>query len=288
MMPDRAIAARPARRRYPHRVPYVPDAIGAAALVAHFDSADPWQMSFGERTAMIGLLHALAPKLSVEIGTAQGGSLRRIAAVSEEVHSFDLVEPQPHVIEGLDNVTLHTGDSHALLPAKLAELEAAGRNVDFAMVDGDHSAAGVADDMRDLLNSDAVRRTVIVMHDSINEEVRRGLEAVEYDLWPKVQHVELDWVPGHVYRDPLEGELWGGLALVVVDADNPRRPGTSAMQRTYHSCTAVAAGARDADARAAELQQHLDRARRAVADITASPSWKLTAPLRALKRRTGR
>ena len=35
----------------------------------------------------------LQPELAIEIGTAEGGSLRRVAHHSTHVHSFDLVEP---------------------------------------------------------------------------------------------------------------------------------------------------------------------------------------------------
>src|SRR5215213_10756075 len=78
-----------------------------------------WQMSFGERAALEGLLAQLRPKLAIEIGTAEGGSLARVAAHSAEVHSFDLVPPADEA-RGLGNVTFHTGDSHALLPELLA------------------------------------------------------------------------------------------------------------------------------------------------------------------------
>ena len=78
-------------------------------------------MSLGERAALEGVLSALNPSLAIEIGTAEGGSLRRIAAHSAEVHSFDLVEPDP-ATAAIAHATFHSGDSHALLPAFLAEL----------------------------------------------------------------------------------------------------------------------------------------------------------------------
>ena len=43
----------------------------------------PWQMTAGERAALDGLLRNLAPRLSIEIGTAEGGSLRCIAERSQ-------------------------------------------------------------------------------------------------------------------------------------------------------------------------------------------------------------
>ena len=174
-----------------------------------------WQMSHGERAAVEGVLAALKPSLAIEIGSAEGASLRRVAAYAVEVHSFDLDEP---TLPQPGNVVLHTGDSHELLPLFLAELAEAERNVDFALVDGDHAAEGVRRDIEDLLDSPAVHRTAILIHDTANEQVRGGIEAVRFAAWPKVAHVELDWVPGQLLAEPaLRNELWFGLGLVVVD-----------------------------------------------------------------------
>lgn len=178
-----------------------------------------WQMPLGERAAVEGVLTQLRPVLAIEIGTAEGACLQRIAAYAEEVHSFDLTAP---AIEVPDNVTLHTGDSHALLPAFLAELAEQDRNVDFVMVDGDHSPEGVRQDIEDLLDSPALAKTVILIHDTANPRVRQGIDAVRYTAWPKVSHVELDWVPGQLFALPaLRNELWCGIGLVLVDAARP-------------------------------------------------------------------
>jgi hypothetical protein len=178
-----------------------------------------WQMSIGERAAVEGLLCALSPRLAIEIGSAEGAGTVHLAARAEEVHAFDLAPPR---VQQPSNVVHHTGDSHELLPRFLDELAGQGRNVDFALVDGDHSAAGVRGDIEALLNSRAAARTIIVMHDTANEEVRRGLDAIPWRAWPKVAHVNLDMVPGHVCRHPdLRHELWYGLGLVVLDAARP-------------------------------------------------------------------
>ena len=47
-------------------------------------------MSFGERAALEGVLAQLRPRLALEIGSAEGGSLARIAAYACEVHSVDV------------------------------------------------------------------------------------------------------------------------------------------------------------------------------------------------------
>lgn len=202
----------------------------------------PWQMSYGERAALEGTLAALRPALAVEIGTAQGGALERIATYSGELHSFDTVRPELAVP---GHVTLHTGDSHELLPAFLAQLAEQGRRVEFALVDGDHSAGGVRRDIEDLLASPALERSVIVLHDTVNEEVRAGLDAVR---WPaKVSYVDLDWVPGHLWAEPyLRNELWGGLGLVLVD---PAESGPG-FEGKYYATAPVLVAARNRALRA--------------------------------------
>jgi hypothetical protein len=284
---------------------------------------DPvWQMSFGERAAMEGLLSARKPALAIEIGTAEGASLRRIAAHAAEVHSFDLVLPSEDLP---DHVHLHTGDSHALLPQVLDQLAADGRNVSFVLVDGDHSSEGVRADVMALLTSPAIADTVIVMHDIANERVRAGLDAVPYDAFPKVAHVDLDFVPGYMGRDRFTGELWGGLGLIVVAADRPAYGSGPAVQTIRHHGGELLAIARDVvggrapdagpaghdprarqlsdayrqidalEARVAELQARtadlaaqVEHHRALVRDLMTSASWRVTTPLRLAKRAASR
>ncbi len=250
----------------------------------------PWQMAYGERSAFEGLLAQIKPQLAIEIGTAEGGSLARIAAHSDEVHSFDMIQAAPEV-QRLPNVHFHTGDNHVLLPELLAELAAAGRNVDFVLVDGDHSTEGVRQDMVDLLDSPAVRHTVIVMHDSMNEWVRTGLEQVPYDQYSKVKYVDLDFVAGFMFLEKsLEYELWGGLALVYVVADG-RELALSPVQSRYRPTHDLVIAARDAMLRtgdgapklSANEHAEFDRLRERLDVIMNSKSWRLTEPLRRAK-----
>jgi hypothetical protein len=257
---------------------------GTEAPTSLLDGSDDWQMSLGERAALVGMLADVRPRVAIEIGTAQGGSLRRLAASSGHVHSFDLVEPQAPA-RGLENVTLHTGDSHQLLPELLGRLAGEGVNVDFALVDGDHSAAGVEQDIRQLLDSPAVGRSVLVMHDSMNEEVRRGMDAVDFDAWAKVRFVHLDAVAGYDFNAPLTDELWGGLAIVVVDDRRPRRPGESAYTPLYKPTQRLVLTARAAPSALEAALAEAARLRHSLAAIEGSRTWRATEPLRALKRR---
>lgn len=278
----------------------------------------PWQFSFGERAALQGVLGELRPKLSIELGTAEGGSLDRIALHSGEVHSFDLVSPRLSVSEAT-HVTVHTGDSHELLPRELERFAGDGRNVDFVLVDGDHSSDGVRQDIEDLLNAPAVANTVILIHDTINPTVRAGLDAVHYGAWPKVAHVDLDFVPGHMFREErLRHELWGGLGLVVVNSSRLAYDAAPVIQDRYYPAAQLFAGVRDlmviqesesesesgpqevervaSDTMDEKLEKHIVELEAEILRITSvsvhhetlwhdmmhSVSWKVTSPLRGL------
>ncbi|MGI8460141.1 MAG: hypothetical protein ACR2OC_00690, partial [Solirubrobacterales bacterium] len=95
----------------------------------------------------------------------------------------------------------------------------AGRTGDFALGDGDHTAAGVNADLDAVLRSPAVDFALVVLHDTMNGEVRRGIRAAGLERIPRVVYADLDFVPGFVASGgPYAGQLWGGLGLVVVDS----------------------------------------------------------------------
>lgn len=271
-------------------------------------------MSLGERAALEGVLTQRRPKLAIEIGTAQGGSLERIAAHAEEVHSFDLVAPQLDVA-AKSHVHLHPGDSHVLLKQQLEEFASAGRNVDFALVDGDHSADGVYSDMRDLLESPATSDTVILIHDASNEEVRCGIDRVPYLSFAKVRRVELDWLPGYIASIPdRRFQIWGGIGLVIVDAAGAPYDPEIVVGSQFFAAAPLFQEIRDilrtreaddpqgprpngADdhrieqlaAEISALRVQVDEHSQIVKNMKASAVWRLVAPLRAaLKRPTSR
>jgi hypothetical protein len=175
-----------------------------------------WQMRAGERAALEGLLGQLRPHTSIELGTHRGGSLRPIAAHSAHVHSFDLTLQVER--SEFPNVSFHIGDSHELLPRLLAQLTQGATHVDFVLVDGDHSPEGVRRDVLDLLASPVVTG-MVVLHDTGNDAVRRGLLEVPFEQYTKVAAVDLDFVPAPA-PDRHVASAWGGLGLITLD---PRR-----------------------------------------------------------------
>ena len=257
----------------------------APTIRAVLPNEPDWQMQYGERAALEGLLTWVKPRLAIEIGTADGGSLRRLAAHSELVHSFDLVPPPP-AVAALPNVRFHAGDSHELLPALLAELDEHGLEVDFALVDGDHTSEGARRDIEDLLRSAAVRRTLIVVHDTMNPGVRSGFLGVDYARFGKVAHVDAELVAGYaVASGPFAGQMWGGFGLIEVDAGRVG-PGQQPLpQSLRHESFQALRALVEPQAEGHELlQAELERARLVLRDVQSSASWRITAPLRAAKR----
>jgi methyltransferase family protein len=251
-----------------------------------------WAIAPGERAALVGVLALLRPRLAVEIGFGQGGSLERISAFSEAVHAFDLTRPPRVTPERFPNVTFHIGDSHELLPGVLEQLAGEARNIDFAFVDGDHTAEGVRRDLEDLLASPSTARTVIVLHDTLNPRVRAGLEHVDYDSFDKVSLVDLDFVPGGVIREgEKSGELWCGLGVVVTGWELPEDelwPPTYSAVDAYEAFLggAVRKGTPAAAATLAQLME-VERELRVEKDVVrlmaGSFSWRVTAPLRSAR-----
>ena len=197
-----------------------PDTLDGAATVKVDELAilrrPDWQMTFGERAAFEGLVAQVAPELAIEVGSAAGGSLERIAAHSKEVHAIDLTGTD--LAHCPANVSFHKGDSKVILAHLLARLAAEGRNVDFIHLDGDHTAAGIRADIEPLLASHAIRRSFILIHDSFNPEVRAGIESLRLPEHPKVRGFDLDFVPGRLGRvAAFEDVGLGGFAAVIVD-----------------------------------------------------------------------
>ena len=170
------------------------------------------EMAYGEQAALLGVLAALKPRLSLELGTYKGGSLSLIAAYSAEVHAFDLAS---HTLDELPHVSHHVGDTRTTVPLVLDELAREQRTVDFALVDADHSREGVETDMSNLLHSPAVRQTVILLHDCANEAVREGARRAIQQA-SGIAYADLSFVAPN-RRSSLLAEAWGGLGIVVVD-----------------------------------------------------------------------
>jgi hypothetical protein len=245
----------------------------------------------GERAALEGVLSFVEPHLSIEIGTYSGGSLESISAHSAKVHSFDLTSHPAVTKERFPNVDFHIGDSHELLPLFLRELELSGETIDFAFVDGDHSAKGVQRDVVDLLESPSTRETVILLHDTLNADVRIGLEQVDFlSTFDSVCFVDLDLVHGRVTRaGPQANMLLWGLGIVVtgdrLDTDWPI-PYSARELYAGFSRSLLESGAIDEQfghRQLVELHEEVASLKARVRTMERSASWRVTQPLRDIK-----
>jgi Cephalosporin hydroxylase len=179
-----------------------------------------WMMSRAEKYAFLSLLESAKPKISVEVGTADGGSLQAIAAASEKVYSIDMdLACRDKLSPRFPNVEFLTGGSAKLLPRVLRAAAERQEPLGFVLIDGDHSEEGVRRDIEAVLSYAPTRPLYVVCHDSFNPHCRQGMLHVQWEACEYVHYVELDFVPGVFFcgQPGVEDRsMWGGLAVAVL------------------------------------------------------------------------
>lgn len=176
-----------------------------------------WSMTRNERYGLIYLLQKIKPKVAIEIGTYNGGSLQVISEHANKVYAID---NDPSVVERLGekfkNVEFLIGDSKDIVPKLIQDIEDKGELLEFALIDGDHSSKGVAADIKNLINYIPKSNYHIVLHDSFNPNCRKGMKMVNYNANKHLHYVELDFISGVYAPDNLKREMWGGLAHIIL------------------------------------------------------------------------
>jgi hypothetical protein len=177
-----------------------------------------WQMTHSERLGLCQLLQLIKPQVAVEVGTYKGGSLSAIARESGKVFSIDVDPAIPATFAHFTNTTFITEGSATSLPALLTRFEKEAVPLEFILIDGDHSAAGVRQDLNSVLRYNPVRDVYVLLHDSFNPQCRAGMLSADWLAAAHVAYAELDFIPGKVVQQGthFDGQLWGGLALVVL------------------------------------------------------------------------
>lgn len=176
-----------------------------------------WEMSRAEKYTLIGLLEHLKPNFSIEIGTYKGGSLQVISKYSVKVYSLDISpEPQRTLKDKFKNVEFSIGNSPELLPDLFQSIEDKGGQLNFILVDGDHSKMGVYKDLKAILAYPHKNDLTILIHDSFNPRSRQGMKMIDYTKYDHVEYVELDYVQGSFWQNGAYREMWGGFALIKI------------------------------------------------------------------------
>jgi hypothetical protein len=194
-----------------------------------------WDMGMLDRIGIVHMLHRLRPDIAMEIGTFRGGSLEVIARHCRKAYSIDLNpevarELRPH----FNNVEFLSGDSRDLIGTAIKTMDRLGESLQFVLIDGDHSEAGARRDIDLVLQYRPRAPMCILMHDSFNPAVRRGIIGVNWGANPHVHLVEVDFTIGEAstaYDSGHGSRMWGGLALAVLYPE--RRSGKLAVTAQY-------------------------------------------------------
>ena len=185
-----------------------------------FDFPLDWSMTRNERYGFIHTLQKIKPKVAIEIGTYNGGSLQVISKYADKIYAID---NDPTIIERLGNnfpnVEFLIGDSKDIIPKLIKDIQDKEEQLEFALIDGDHSSKGVAADIKNLITYKPKTRFHILLHDSFNPNCRKGMKMVDYNANKNVHYVELDFISGVFAPDNLKREMWGGIAHIILLAE---------------------------------------------------------------------
>lgn len=188
-----------------------------------------WHMENAERMALIYLLSRIKPSVSLEIGTFRGGSLAPIADFSEFVFTCDLVSPSRSLMDSYQNVEFVVGDSRVTLPPLTESLNNDRRQVNFVLIDGNHSTDAVLADLSNVLRLEVQTEMWVLFHDAFNPAVRHAINSYDWSSDPRVRYLDLDFVPGIFHkREDIYRQMWGGLALAYLNSDVCHTPPTRA------------------------------------------------------------
>ncbi|WP_186114462.1 class I SAM-dependent methyltransferase [Burkholderia gladioli] len=175
-----------------------------------------WQMTLSEKMALTGILSRLKPRGALEVGVYHGGSLTLAAPFCERILAIDIDPDVPQRFNVPTNAEIIIAPSSESIPAAIRRLDDLGLPLNYVLIDADHSAAGVQQDIERVLAYHPHEHMALLVHDSGNPECRRGMLAADWASNPYVQWVELDIVPGQIIEHTVASgkpEVWGGLAM---------------------------------------------------------------------------
>lgn len=181
---------------------------------------DEWLMTDAERATLHSVLATLKPQCAIEIGVYRAGSLAILASHSRKVYALDKNPACAAEFAGrFPNVEFITGPSQETLPGLIGRMQAAGEDLDFVLIDADHSEEGIRQDINNILRYQPRRPLYMIMHDSFNPGCRRGMMHAGWADNPHAHMLELDFVTGRFITGE-EGassrQMWCGFALGVM------------------------------------------------------------------------
>ena len=183
-----------------------------------------WQMSRAEKYCLRDLLNHLKVDYAIEIGTYQGGSLQVLSSYCQNVISIDIsAEPKRTLEDQFPNVEFVVGTSAEVLTDQFKKIYDQGRQLNFVLVDGDHTRKGVNRDLRLILDYPHPYPLTIICHDSFNPQCRKGIKQIDYVNHPKVTYVEIDYICGAFWANNNYRQMTGGFAMIRLGEKDPNK-----------------------------------------------------------------
>jgi predicted O-methyltransferase YrrM len=173
-----------------------------------------------ELTSLCQTIKELNPKVIVEIGTANGGTLFFYTRVAkpEKIVSIDLPSgsfgggypywkiPFFKALGKKHAVQLVRADSHSKETLSKVKKHLTDRKVDYLFIDGDHSYEGVKQDF--LMYSPLVRKGgVVVFHDIVTVDPKIGCEVNKF--WNEIKQ---DYAHAEIIED--QNQNWSGIGVL--------------------------------------------------------------------------
>lgn len=209
--------------------------------IKQLQSTDTWKMNQAEKIFIFYFLEKIKPEISIEIGTRYGGSLKPISSHSQKVFSFDIYHGAVNKTD-FSNVEFITGNSRETVPKTITELNHSEKNLEFVLIDGDHSKNGVKSDIENILRYEPKKPLYILIHDSFNPVCRSGILEANWNGSPYVHFVDIDFLHGTMYEKEIFGsQMWQGFtfALLLPEKRKSKLSLSKSQEFTYESAVQI-------------------------------------------------
>jgi len=172
-----------------------------------------WQMSIEERAAACYLLSKIPNKdTAIEIGSLDGGFLKILNKNFKKTYSCDISHDRL-IKSDYENVEWVLGDSKETIPELIIKINENKEKVSFVSIDGDHTYAGVLEDINNILKIIPQNDIAILMHDTWNHDVRQAICATNFNRNPYVKYINTDYCS---VTSICNNTMFGGFCLILL------------------------------------------------------------------------
>lgn len=139
----------------------------------------PIQMTWADRVVLYSTVFGIRPKRILEIGTLFGGSTLVMCSALDDLQEGQIccVDPKPQIAPENWEKLKHRAKVFAEFSSSGVAKAATtvGGTFDFALIDGDHSRKGVAEDIKHVLPH-MTDGAYGLFHDAFHHDVRDGID----------------------------------------------------------------------------------------------------------------